>query len=474
MTFQQIFAILRARWVIALGVFTLVLGGVAAFTFLSSKSYTATASVILDVKNADPILGLVSPSMATPAYLMTQVDVITSKRVAMRVIKNMRLSDSPEMRERWRVATKSTGDFEGWLATLLRSALDVRPSRGSNVIFLTYQAADPHFASTVANAFVQAYLDVVLELRTNPAKQSKDFFDVNARSSRAALEVAQRRLSDYQQNQGLLVTDERLDIETGRLNELSNQVVLTQAAAVDSGSRQAAANNRGDTSPDVMASGLVSSLKGDLIRQQTTLEQLATRFGGEHPQVLEIKSGIAESQRKLDAEIRRVTSSVGVGNSVNLSRVAQLRASLDDQRNKVMKMKVIRDEAAILVRDVDNAQRAYDGVLLRMNNTNLESQANQANVSALEYAVAPSTPSSPRIFTNLALGGLVASLLALAMALLIEHLDRRLRVDAEVDLLLNQPLLGSIPSFKKRKPAINVAQRLRIAASPVRTLSHEA
>jgi succinoglycan biosynthesis transport protein ExoP len=163
-----------------------------------------------------------------------------------------------------------------------------------------------------------------------------------------------------------------------------------------------------------------------------------------------------------------------VGNSVNVSRLGQLRAALDEQRVKVMKMKSTRDEAAILVRDVDNAQRAYDGVLARMNNTNLESQANQANISALEVAVAPSVPSSPNVKANVSMGGLVAAALALAVALLVEYLDRRLRIQSEVERLTNQPLIGSIPSFKKGRER-GWSQRLRLkAASPVRALPYEA
>lgn len=449
MTFKQILAVLRARWWVALSVAALTMAVAALITWTTPKTYVATASVLLDVKNADPIVGMVSPSMATPAFLVTQVDILKSKRVGMKVIRNMRLQESDEMRRRWTAETKATGDFQGWLATLLQNSMEARPSRGSNVIFVTYKAASPEFAAAAANGFVQAYLETVLELRTSPAKASKDFFDANARSARVALESAQARLSDYQKSQDLLVTDERLDVETSRLNELSNQLVLMQSAVADSSSRQAAANAQGDRSPDVMANPLVASLKADLLRQQTSLEQVSTRLGESHPAVQELRTGIEDTSRKLDAEVRRVTGSVGVGNSVNVSRVAQIKTSLEAQRVKVMKLKAIRDEAAILQRDVDSAQRTYDGVQARMSNTNLESQANQANVTSLETAVAPALPDLPRVGTNMALGALLAALLATAVTLLLETWDRRFRIPEEAEWLLQQPVLGRLPSFSK-------------------------
>lgn len=474
MTFQLIFAIVRARWIVASSVFALIFASVAAFTLLMPKSYTANASIILDIKGQDPIAGMVSPALAAPSYLMTQVDVVASNRVALKVVRDLKLNEIPAMRQKWIDDAKSVGDFEGWLATLLKSNLEVRPSRGSNVIYVSYQSADPSFAAVVANGFVKAYLDTTLELRTAPAKQYNDFFDSNARSLRSALERAQAGLSAFQQKQGLLVTDERLDIETSRLGELSTQYVLTQSAVADSGSRQAAANSQGDKSPDVLNNPIVSGLKSDLNRQEASLEQLSTRLGDQHPLVMEARSGINETRRKLDAEIRRVTSSVGVGNTVNVSRAAQIKIALDEQRAKVLRMKAVRDEAALLQRDVDNAQRAYDSVIARMSNTSLESQVNQANISALEMAKAPSTYSSPRLLMNLALGFVMGCLVALAVVLVWERVDRRLRSQEDIEALFQQPLIGAIPTFCKLPSAKDVADRFQLRMPPLKALTHKA
>ncbi len=473
MTFQLIFAIVRARWIVASSVFALIFASVAAFTLLMPKSYTANASIILDIKGQDPIAGMASPALAAPSYLMTQVDVITSNRVALRVVRNLKMNELPDLRQKWRQATKGVGDFEGWLAALLKSGLEAHPSRGSNVIYLTYQASDPQFAAAVVNGFVQAYLDTTLELRTAPAKQYNDFFDTNARALRVALEKAQARLSDYQRQQGLMVTDERLDVETARLNELSTQYVMTQAAMADSGSRQAAANAQGDKSPDVLNNPIVSSLKADLNRQEATLEQLKTRLGDQHPVVIEARTGVAETRSKLDAEVRRVASSMGVGNTVNVNRAAQIKQTLEEQRAKVMKMKAVRDDAVMLQRDVDNAQRAYDSVVARMSNTSLESQANQANISALEMATAPSTHSSPRITTNLALGVLVGSVLAIFVALLFERFDRRLRVPTDVEAVFQLPLIGAVPAFKKLTSKQAGSERFGLGRTPLKALMHK-
>ncbi len=463
MSFEQFAAILRARWLMATATFLAIMALVGTYAVLAPRSYTATSTVLVDVK-PDPILGAVLNGGSSMSYLMTQVDVLSSRRVALRALKLLNLSRTPELNKQWEQATGGKGEFNAWLADLLRSGIQAQPSRGSNVVTITYAAADPNFASGVTNAIVQAYLDTTMELRAAPARQYNDFFGANAKQLKDRLEAAQTKLSEYQQSEELLATDERIDVETNRLNELSTQYVGMQAQYADSRRRQQAAQTQGDKSPDVMSNPLVSTLKADLLKAETQLEQVETRFGSEHPSVIELKTNIADTRQKLEAEIRRVTSSVAVNSTVTAGRLADTKAALDAQRVRVLKLKAIRDQAALLQQDVTNAQRAYEGVIARQNTSNLESQAAPVSVSVLEYAAPPVTPSSPRIKQVLGFGFVIALVLAAAIPLLIEQFNRKLRTSREAESLLTQSVIAVIPSFKRIKPSMEVPRRLRLQA----------
>lgn len=471
MTFEQLFAVLRARWIIASSLFIAVLTGVTTVTLLKPKTYTAVASVVVDIKSPDPIAGVVLTGAASPSFLMTQIDVMTSQRVALKVVNDLKLAEIPTLRQNWHDATKGTGDFKGWLADRFRLSLEVHPSRGSNVVNVAYTGADPAFSAAIVNAFVKSYLDVNMQLRTDPAKQYNQFFDANATQLREQLQKAQSNLSNFQQKESIVVTDERLDVEMARLNELSSQLVQMQSAVADSGSRQAAVNAQGDKTQDVMMNPLVSTLKTNLVQQENQLQQLSTRLGDEHPQVLELHNSIADMRTKLDAEVRRVSGSFGISNSVNQAREAQIRNALEAQRGKVLQMKAVRDQAAMLQRDADNAQRAYEGVLIRQNNTRLESKALLDNVAALEYATAPSLPSGPRILNNIALGAVVGMALALTGALLAERRDRRLRTFGEIEGLTQLAAIGAIPAFKRRHKPTDLPRRFNLADAPNKALA---
>lgn len=450
MSLEYVFAVLRARWLIASITLVAVFGAVATYTWVMPRKYIATSSVVLDIKNPDPIAGAAQAAMGSPTYMLTQIEVITSTRVAEKAARILKLDQVPELRTKWQTATGGLGSFEAWVAGVIKGGLEARPLRGSNIITFIYTSEDPKFAAAAANAFMQAYLTTAVELRTNPAKQFNEDFDAKAKELREKYESAQRRLSEFQQEQGLVVTDERLDIETNRLSALSADYLQMQGAMADSNSRQTAARNSPDQSPDVISNGTVSGIRSDIIRQEAALEQLGSRLGDQHPQVIELKTNLAELRRKLDVESKRIVGSVSVANNVTSARLGLMKQALDEQRSKVLKLKSIRDEASMIQRDVDQAQRTLDAVTVRMQNASLESQAPQASVAPLEYATPPGGPSSPRVGSNLALGGVLGLVLAIALAFLIELFDRRLRTATDIEALLLLHSMGSVPRFKHK------------------------
>lgn len=450
MGFGQFFAILRARWWVALLMFALTVGIAIAVSLLLPKQYQSTASVVLEVR-PDPIANMVFPGALAPSFVATQVDVIMSDRVANRVVKNLRLTDNPQVRAQWMDETKGEGTIENWLADTFQKNMEVKPARESNVISISYKAPDPKFAAALANAFVQAYVETSVELRVDPAKQYSSFFDSRAKEARDALEKAQSKVSAYQREKGIIATDERLDVESARLNELSTQLVMLQALSAESASRQVQAQGAsGDRIQEVLNNGLVAGLKGDLTRAEARLQELSARLGPNHPQVVEAKASIAELRTRIDAETRRVTSSVGLNNNVNRQREAETRAALEAQRAKVLRMKAVRDEGAVLVRDVENAQRTYDAVLGRLTQSSLESQTTQSSVSVLTQATPPLRPSSPKVLLNVALAAFVGALLAVASAFLLEMLDRRVRGLQDLVQTIGLPVIGIMPRPTKR------------------------
>lgn len=444
MSFMQFLSILRARWKIAALVLLLTVGMTVAVSLVSPKRYTASASIVLDIK-PDPVNGIMITGMQAPSYVATQVDILSSERVAHRVVEQLKLADRQEVRDAWMEATAGEGSIQSWIAGGLRQKLTVKPSRESNVITVQFEGGDPKTAATVANAFVQAYMDTSLDLRVAPAREYTSFFDSRAKELRDALEKAQTKLSAFQRDKGILVSDDRIDVEQSRLNELSAQIVAMQALSAESLSRQAQVGRSGDQMAEVLNNSLVSGLKAEAARLQARLSELESRLGDRHPQVIEARANLAETRSRIAAETQRVAGSVGVNNQIARQREAEIRAAFEQQRQKLLRMRETRDELAVLQRDVENAQKNYDSVLGRLQQTSLESQTTRTNVGVLNPALEPLQPSSPKIVLNTALATVLGTLLALGAVLLMELLDRRVRRPEDVVQMLDLPVIGTMP-----------------------------
>lgn len=466
MNFVQFLAILRARYKMALGVFAgiVVLALVASLVW--PKSYTAGASVVIDSSKPDPLAAVLYAGGINPGLVATQIDVIQSDRVAFKVVRNLKLTENPQIREQWQSATNGEGSIEQWLSTVFQKNLDVRPSRESNVVTVTYKAADPKFAAALANAFVQAYLETNIEMRVEPARLYSSFFDQRAKESRDLLEKAQSKLSEFQKENGIIATDERLDVENARLSELSSQYVGLQSLASDSGSRQSAARGGAERMQEVLNNPLIAGLKADQARLEAKLQELTSKLGDKNPQVIEARANLTELKSRIESETSKVGSSLGIANNINQQRAGEIKAQLEAQRAKVLQMKAVRDDGAVLVRDVENAQRTYDQIMQRFNQTTLESLATQSNVSVLSQAVAPIAPTSPRLILNLIIAVFLGTLLAVAVVVGMEMMDRRVRSAEDVAQAVALPIIGVLPSsnarrlFRKAAKANLMQQRL--------------
>ncbi|HYF58317.1 MAG TPA: Wzz/FepE/Etk N-terminal domain-containing protein [Burkholderiaceae bacterium] len=457
---QRLPAVLAGRWRLALAVALCTATLAALAAWLLPERYTATTVVVVPPRTSDPIAGLPLPGGVATNHVSTQADVFRSERVMLRAIEAMRLADDPAWLARWREATDGRVEMRPWLAARLARDADVSPSRDSSVLTLNFTWSDPRFAAAMADALTRAYIDTTVEMRLEPARQYSAFFEERTRALRAALEQAQARLSEHERSTGLLVSDERLDVENARLADLSSQIVAAQARAAEAAGRERqAAGGAGDVR-EVLEDPVVVSLREETSRLELQRRELGTRLGDAHPDVVRTAARLDEARSRLESARRRASAGLGASARVVQSQLRTLQAALDEQRGRVAEMRAARDRAAVLQRDVDSARRAYDAVLARANQTALESRDPQPEVSLLKSASVPTRPSSPKPLPLLAAGLAGGALIGALAALLAELRDRRLRVVRDVAAALRQPLLGIVPSSTPARGTGTALRRL--------------
>lgn len=449
MTIRQLIDTLLGRKKIVLITYALFLLGALAYAVFIPRAYTASASVLLDVRSPDPVVGYVLP--ATPAYMATQLDILMSERVGRKVITQTRLTESPGLRAQWQDATNGQGSFEAWVIAVLKKGLFVKPSKDSNALDIQYTAADPGFAAALVNAYVDAYLSTVAELRAEPARQTSDMFATQAREMRAKLEEAQQKLSEFQRDQGIADANDRYDTEMARLAELSSQLTAAQAQTGDALSRSASASSNG---PEIMANPVVNSLKTELARSEAALKQMKANLGERNPNVLQAQAAIRELQDRINQEVERVRSSLGVNSQTAVARESFIRKQYEAQKDKLLKLRDMRDRLDVLRRDVDNARRDYDNLMARVGQNTLLSQSSQSSVSVLTRATPPSSSSVPNIPLNFALAIFLATFVSVTLVFGLEFFDRRVRSSDDIIELGEGFFFGHMPSIDKKASGV--------------------
>jgi succinoglycan biosynthesis transport protein ExoP len=440
MTLEQFLNILRARKLVGIAVFTTVILATLIISLLLPKQYTAEAALAVDIKATDPVTGQQVAGFLAPSFMATQVEMIASQNGALKVVDTLGLSKLPEAQAQFIEATKGRGDIRNWFAESLLKGLEVKPSRESNVINLSYTATDPQFAATLANAFTQAYIRTTIDIKLAAAQQNNSFFQEQLKTLQANLEKAQKKLSEYQQEKGIVATDERLDIEMQRLNEISSQLVGAQSQTFDAQARA----RGGQSAPDVLNNPLILQLKGQLSAQEAKLKELAVKNGPNHPHYRQAAAEVTATQSQLNELMLQYSGGLSgvAGNSQ--SRQAALNQAMKQQKERVLELKSGRANIDVLQRNVDNAQRSYDQALQRFSQTMLESHADQSNITILKSAIAPLSHSKPRTTLNMLFAVFVGLLLAVAVMVLLEYMNRRVRTTVDIESYLGLHVLAEL------------------------------
>ena len=466
MNVHQFLLILLARKKIILATLVATVALALGYSLIQSKTYRATASVLLNYKGVDPLTGLTMPGQLLPGYMATQIDIISSKNVALRVVDALRLGSSPTVVQQFNEATGGQGTVRDWLADLLLKKIEIVPARESSVVEISFKGADPRFAAAIANAFADEYQKITVQLKTEPAKKASSYFNEQTRQLRDTLEAAQARLSKYQQEKGIVSLDNnRIDVELSRLSDLSAQLVAAQAATMEGTARQAAAGSA-LTSPDVANNALIQTMRANLAVAEGKFADTSQRYGRNHPQYLAAKAELDKVRGELDGAIGTVSRSMGSNAQVLRQRETELREAVAAQKTRVLALNRARDELGVLLKDLDSAQRAFDAASQRFSQTRIEAQSEQSDISLLNPAVAPTEPAGPRVLLNTLVGFLAGTILGVGLGLLLELLNRPLRSAGDVKDMLGIPVLGTIAWQAPRGRATGI----RALMSPRRRL----
>ncbi|MBL8496346.1 chain length determinant protein EpsF [Nitrosomonas sp. JL21] len=433
MNYSRLLLILLARRNIILIALTLTVLTTVVVSLLLPKSYKSTATLVLTYKGADPVTGMMLAPQQISNYMATQLDIIRSTKTALMVIDKLKLDQSEIVKTSY-LESKTGLSLQDWLAGGLLKDLNIETSRDSSVIQINYVSTDAEFAAMVANAFANAYQEISIRLTVEPSQNAATYFTSQLNIFRDRLDAAQKKLSAYQHDKGIIDTDFRLDVETRRLNELSSQLVIAQAELL--GTAEQDGSKRGSDAQS-LRNAMISNLKINLSQAESKFSEISQKLGRNHPSYAGAKAEVDMLRSELNRHIKATAQDA-------LKKEAEIRAALEEQKAKVLTLNRSRDELQLLTREVEGAQQAYNAAMQRLNQTTLEGQSNLSSVSILDTAKIPDKPDSPKLLLNVVLSLFLGTMLGIGSGLVAEMIDQRVRSPEDLTNILQAPVLGVV------------------------------
>ena len=484
--FRVIYAILRRNALLIGGVIALAaIIGLTA-TLLMTPEYVATASVQVD-QETDRVLSSqdVQPAAAyqdADRFLQTQVDVLRSRAMTIRVAQSLNLVGSPKLFETMHSEMPKPKDgldrrqqLKDATLSLISDNLGVTLPRESRVVSISFKSPDPRFSALVANAYATEFISSNLQRKYDSSTYARDFLSKQLGEAKTRLEVSERDLNNYARSAGLIKTSEpgANGTSAGPRSITTASLVQLNEAANEARSARAAAEQKWRSASvmplmnitDVLANPAIQTLLQRQAEANAALSQERERHRDTYPTVIQLQAQVQELSQQISTLATNIRSSIRDQYQVALKLERSLDSDVRGLKGDTLAEQDRSVRYNILQREADTNRTLYDGLLQRFKEVSAAAGITTNNVSVIDQADPPSDPSSPKLFLNLALSLLAGFGAAAALVFIREQMDDAVRVPEDIDRKLGLTVLGAIPLVKAGEDILELLQSPRSAVS---------
>ncbi len=462
------------------------------------KQYMSVASVLIDEglnKVVDDI-SAASVTMQTDAALLSQIEIITSARLASVVVDKLKLDQNAEFMnppqsalvkgigfvrgvigyfrsssanqipgmenvdEATRQAMMQTARHDYAVLKLQSEVLAQRNGR-SYVLAIGYQSTNPALATTITKAYADAYLADQLNASFDATERAAVWLQGRLTELRQNSQAAALAVEKFRSEHGLAANSDGQLISDKQIADLTAQLIVAQAdtarasaryqqykAIVDSGSDNAF--NDSAISSDQPASSVIATLKTRYLTVAKRLQDVTANFGADHPQAVALAKEKADLSAQIFGELKQLTESYRNEYEVALSRETSMRQKIADAAGKSS----IDNQSQVKLRELDQQAQAlttlYQTFLGRYEEASQQQSFPVGKVRIISDASAPLSASSPRSSRVLALSLVLGVLLGAGFGGLNEFNERFFRTGDDVRDRVGLKFLGYLPTIGGR------------------------
>src|SRR5580698_6083708 len=466
--------ILRKHQWLLLSFLLTVVTVVTIASFKMKPVYTAAARVEVD-RDTQTVVPFndtneYSAYEDTENYIETQTKILQSETLALITIKSMDLERYPEFGGMPAAAPGKNGNASSRPAILgaFLGRLTIKRIPSSRLIDVQFEAQSPQLAAQVVNAHLHNYIEQNFRSKYDATMQASNWLSAELEELRIKVEKSEDARIAYERENQIWQIDEKQDITTQKLADLSKAVTEAQTdqAQKEALYRMALAGN-----VDALASSSSHSndLVGGLLKRKAELdEQYAEaldQYGPNFPKVLRIAAQQKQNTQNLENARTSMISGLKEDFDTASSHVEILQEALDKQKAEANDLAEKLVQYHILQHDADSNKALYDGLQQKLKEATITVGLHSDNIRVVDPALVPSSPSRPQKARNIVLAFLVGLVGGIGLALFREYLDNTVKSPDDVEALTGLPSLAVVPSLPGMSTSHNRLAR-SAAATP--------
>ena len=468
----------RRRRVMILSFIGILLGAIVAG--LLWPKYQSETEILVRRERVDPVVtGEVnSPMMMTPVIteeeMNSEVELINNYDVIRQAIIDSGFDKQHSMLEKVTdILGKPDPDKRmAGLVEKVKGHLTVKVVAKTNMIKIDYTSRNPKLAAALLTALDNAYLRKHQEVH-RPGGQYK-FFDQEVAKARENLNDAEGKLKAFPRQVGVANPLLARDITIQKLNDFNESLGHTRAAMADGKQRLSMLQDLKKSTPQRMTTQMRKEDNAATLQQlQSTLNMLelqridlASKYQPDYRPVQELDKKIEQTKAAiagekplsdevtdqnptytwLDGEIAKTQSDL----QGQEARASEIESIIHQTMTKSEKLEEQGVEQQDLMRNAKAAEDNYMLYLRKREESRISDALDQShilNVNIAQPATLPSLPAQPAWMFGL-VGIALALTVSTGMAFTMEYLDPSFRTPAEVEAVLNLPVLAAVPEHR--------------------------
>ena len=435
--------------------------------------YRASATVLIESQAANvvSIKEVYGGDTSSQDYLATQIEIMRGRSIAATVVDGLGLIKQPENRPEHRPLIGL--DWRSWLPFGMQKntsrsepdereravdsyldSLRIEPVHSTQLVRVQFDSADPQLAARVADAHAKAYIDSMLEARTDATKSATEWMAERVESLRKELQASEASLQAYREQEQIVDVTGLKALPAGEISNLTTRLMEARQARASAQIAYLQVTPAAGEAENLL--GIPALLADEGVRgaqtaqatAQRTVAELEKRYGSSHPKMLAAQSELADATKNLNNQVRTVVESIRKRYEAAKSEETAVEAALNRARLQYQQTGRKESKLETLQRAVDTNRQLYDLFFKRLSETSATGDLAAARARIVEHAMVPRMPVKPNKRLIVSIAVLLTLLFGVGVAFLLASLDNTVKSSRDVEEKLKRPLLSIVPLLK--------------------------